>query len=482
MSKTIYEKLEINVCKVLCNSGHGTGFLISNELILTAFHVVNGCEEIKVTFDNKKELDVTLHELIDDEYKKLDIAILKLNKRIDFYEDIPILDTKIQHNAKWISRGFPSFNIESGENILEHISNVINGQNPLQNSNDIRLDFKQKLDTYQGFSGAPLIIDNSIVGIIKDEQLERGISKQLNALSTKYFKCLLEELQILSIIKKEHIEFLPYEEAKQKALMYKNKRGKLLKNKGDWMRYCISLKKDDGVPKDPDKIYKDKGWKDWKDWLSNDNTKLMNFEKAKVFVHSLGLKTQREWNSYCRGKRPSCKEKPSSIPSNPDARYWREWKSWSDWLVGGERYLSFKEAREYVRKLKLKGLPEWNKYTKGKLTEYEPLPHNIPVAPNTVYVGQYKNIADWLGYERKIKPSKGAKLEDNWWSYEEAKKFVHGLKLRNSTEWKKYIDGKFETLPKYPKESIPKSPAITYKNYNCWTGWPDFLGESYKSK
>lgn len=196
MSKTIYEKLEINVCKILCNGEHGTGFLISNELILTAYHVVNGCEEIKVTFDNKKELEVTLHELIDDNYKELDIAILKLNKSVDFYEDIPILDIKIQHNKKWISRGFPSFNIDSGENILEHIDNVINGQNDLLNSNDIRLDFNQKLDTYQGFSGAPLIIDDLIVGIIKDEQLERGSAKELKALSIKYFEDLLEQLGI----------------------------------------------------------------------------------------------------------------------------------------------------------------------------------------------------------------------------------------------------------------------------------------------
>lgn len=197
MSKTIYDKLELNVCKILCKDKHGTGFLISNELILTAFHVVNECDEIKVTFDNNEELEVTLHELISDKYKELDIAILKLNKSIDFYEDIPILDIKIQHNAKWISRGFPSFNSDTGENILEHNDNVINGQSELLNSNDIRLDFNQKLDTYQGFSGAPLIIDNSIVGIIKDEQLEQGISKQLNALSVKYFKDLLVCLGIV---------------------------------------------------------------------------------------------------------------------------------------------------------------------------------------------------------------------------------------------------------------------------------------------
>ncbi|MCG3651779.1 serine protease [Aliarcobacter butzleri] len=201
MSKTIYEKLEINVCKILCDGDHGTGFLISNELILTAYHVVDGCDKIKVTFDNKKELDVTLHESID--YK--DIAILKLDKSVEFYEYIPIVDIKIQHNTKWISRGFPSFNINSGENILEHIDNVVNGQNSLLNSNDIRLDFNQKLDTYQGFSGSPLIIDSSIVGIIKDEQLERGSAKELKALSIKYFKDLLEQLGI-NILEQNFLE------------------------------------------------------------------------------------------------------------------------------------------------------------------------------------------------------------------------------------------------------------------------------------
>ena len=197
MSKTIYEKLEINVCKILCDDNQGTGFLISNELILTAFHIINGCEKIKVTFYNKKELEGTLHELIDDKYKELDIAILKLNNSVDFYEEIPILDIKIKHNAKWISKGFPSFSINSGENILEHIDNVVNGQNSLLNSNDIRLDFNQKLNTYQGFSGSPLIIDNSIVGIIKDEQLERGSAKELKALSIQYFKDLLICLNIV---------------------------------------------------------------------------------------------------------------------------------------------------------------------------------------------------------------------------------------------------------------------------------------------
>ena len=61
MSKTIYDKLERNVCKVISDNEQGTGFLISDKFILTAFHIVNGSDEIKVTFDNKEELEVTLH-------------------------------------------------------------------------------------------------------------------------------------------------------------------------------------------------------------------------------------------------------------------------------------------------------------------------------------------------------------------------------------------------------------------------------------
>lgn len=38
MSNTIYDKLEKNVCKVISDNGQGTGFLISDKFILTAFH------------------------------------------------------------------------------------------------------------------------------------------------------------------------------------------------------------------------------------------------------------------------------------------------------------------------------------------------------------------------------------------------------------------------------------------------------------
>lgn len=197
MSETIYDKLEKNVCKVISDNKHGTGFLISDTFILTAFHVVNGCDEIKVTFDNKEELDVTLHNLIDDKYKKLDIAILELNKSIDFYEDIKIVNSNLTPKSHWISRGYPQIQDITGTNLIKD-ANIINQQlkELFEDKIDLQLDLGQTFDSYSGLSGAPLVIDNNICGIINSELLEKGVSKQLNALSIKYFKDLLEQMNI----------------------------------------------------------------------------------------------------------------------------------------------------------------------------------------------------------------------------------------------------------------------------------------------
>ena len=54
------------------------------------------------------------------------------------------------------------------------------------------------------------------------------------------------------------------------------------------------------------------------------------FEDARFHVWTLGIKTQREWQQFCRsGKRPS------DIPASPDKVYkYLGWVSWGDWLVG----------------------------------------------------------------------------------------------------------------------------------------------------
>jgi len=54
-------------------------------------------------------------------------------------------------------------------------------------------------------------------------------------------------------------------------------------------------------------------------------------------------------------------------------------------------------------------------------------------------------------------------------SFEKARKFVHGLKLKSSTEWRKLI--KSEKIP----QNIPNWPDSAYKNKG-WISWGDWFG------
>lgn len=195
----IYQSLEKNVCIVKCDGEQGTGFLVSNKLILTAYHIVNKCSKnvIKVFF-GEVESSVVLHSSIEDKHKALDIAILELENPVEKYNHIELVDTVLKPSMKWISRGYPKSKLSTGENILIDTRNCVNQQLKILNDmNDIQLDFTKKLNTYEGFSGSPLIIENSIVGIIKSELLEQGEAKELYGLSIKYFSDLLECLDIL---------------------------------------------------------------------------------------------------------------------------------------------------------------------------------------------------------------------------------------------------------------------------------------------
>ncbi len=65
-----------------------------------------------------------------------------------------------------------------------------------------------------------------------------------------------------------------------------------------------------------------------------------------------------------------------------------------------------------------------------------------------------------------------------WMPFEEARKFIHELKLRGEAEWRKYKTGMIAHLPSLPN-NIPKNPNAVYK-YNGWVNWGDWLGTHTK--
>jgi len=125
------------------------------------------------------------------------------------------------------------------------------------------------------------------------------------------------------------------------------------------------------------------------------------------------------------------------------------------------KWRSFAKARKFARSLGLKTGQEWATFCKS-----EQRPKDIPTNPNVVYKNKgWEDRGDWLGTDY-IVPSKR-----QYRSFENARKFVQSLELKNTIDWNKYCNSK-----KLPKD-IPRNPQKIYKNE--WKTWKYFIGNEF---
>ncbi|CAN5515657.1 hypothetical protein BH18THE2_BH18THE2_22250 [soil metagenome] len=284
-------------------------------------------------------------------------------------------------------------------------------------------------------------------------------------------------------------KFLPFHEARQFA------RGLGLKSSQEWLMYCKSSGRHEDIPIVPSKTYKNE-WEGWGDWLGATTfgeIKYLPFTQAREVVRKLGLKSVKEWEQYCKSA-----SKRQDIPWKADRKYKKEWISWGDWLGTGriadqnKIYRAFEEAKEFVNALKFRSGEEWKRYCKsGKK------PDDIPASPSGTYGNKWKGMGDWLGTwtiankkrkylsfgdarefihslqlrsrsewrehcksnaRRQDIPANPAQTYKKFWKgwgdwlgtgfiapkhkvyrpFEESREFVHGLRLRSQSEWRKY--------------------------------------------
>ena len=275
-------------------------------------------------------------------------------------------------------------------------------------------------------------------------------------------------------------KYLPFKKARKFV------RALELKNGAEWREYCKGNlpdkpSKPNDIPREPNEIYKDKGWKGLGDWIGTATVATYprdyrRFRKARDFVHTLGLKSQAEWTRYCKGEFPDKPPKPDDIPASPETVYKHKgWKRAGDWLGTGtiatqqRRYLTFKKARALVHTLELKNRVEWMQYSEGTLPGKPPKPDDLPKAPEMVYKDKgWKGWGDWLGtgrtatFRRKYRP------------FKKAREFVHTLALKNNNEWTRYAKGELPGKPPKPYD-VPASPHVVYKDKG-WKGRGDWLG------
>jgi superfamily II DNA or RNA helicase len=187
-----------------------------------------------------------------------------------------------------------------------------------------------------------------------------------------------------------------------------------------------------------------------------------SFQEARKFVRLLNLKNQ---NEYLRDWSKSV-ERPYDIPANP-ARTYKDkgWQSWGDFLGTGyianqnRVFISFEESRKFVRSLKLKNLDEWREWAKSREK-----PDDIPASPDRTYKDKgWQSFGDFLG------TGYIANNKRVYRSFEEARKFVRSLKLKEGKAW-------FEWAKSGEKpDDIPANPAKIYEDKG-WESMGDWLG------
>jgi len=255
--------------------------------------------------------------------------------------------------------------------------------------------------------------------------------------------------------KERNYKFDTYENAKQ--IFRKNN----LKSLREIQKFAREYNKNHKIklPTNPNIVYKHQ-WKGINDFLGTGRIWL-SYKQVKKLIKGK-FNSRREYSEF-RAKNPQ------KYPSEQHYNTTNEWKGWGDFLGTGYvstqfrndgYYWSYKEAKQFVKSLKLSGQRDWEIWNRANTR-----PKQMPFAVDRVYQKQWKGWSKFFGNKKRYR------LKQKRISFIECKKFARTLKLKSSSEWYKYV--KTNRIP----DNVPKDPFdLYYYKEKTWTNWSDFLG------
>lgn len=116
-------------------------------------------------------------------------------------------------------------------------------------------------------------------------------------------------------------------------------------------------------------------------------------------------------------------------------------------------FLSFEDAKKEVKIAGIRTRADYWSFIKRQS------PRLFPRHPSRVYSEKWISWEDWVGKKRS------AIRKNAFWSFEEARRYVRGLKIKSQKDWRK----KCSSLPTF----IPHTPNTVYKE---WMGIGDWIG------
>ncbi|WDF66122.1 S1 family peptidase [Flavobacterium sp. KACC 22763] len=152
--------------EIHCGSDQGTGFVISRNVILTAFHVIADYVDDQKIFIQRSEGKVECKVVA----TSIDLDLCLLSCDVDDLDSLPLEASILRLREPCQIYGFPYASRQLGVSLNGKISQSIN-----DDASDFiinELDIDPKFD-HEGLSGAPVIIEGKVAGIVRRQLDER---------------------------------------------------------------------------------------------------------------------------------------------------------------------------------------------------------------------------------------------------------------------------------------------------------------------
>lgn len=197
-------------------------------------------------------------------------------------------------------------------------------------------------------------------------------------------------------------KFLSYTSAKNLISTIKPK----IKTSKAWREFASSENRPRNIPANPERYYKDSGWKGWPDFLGTKRaSRRLTYEESKKVIFKLNLKNRKDFEDWV-----SSDEYLPAVPEDPQKVYKdKGWVSWNDFLGvdAAKRIVDFKEAKAIAENLGPKIAAQWHSLVKAvrvvqennKRNDIRPdvLSDKLPDNPRDFYKSQgWVSWADFL--------------------------------------------------------------------------------------
>ncbi len=161
------QQIEQASLRLSCGNEYGSGFYISKTHILTARHVIldaieDGEEILAFPVANGSGESQVTCKLLGDGGEELDVALLEIPEQNGMFI-LPLFSGQVRYNAPWETFGYPFAHQISGNRYQGSVRKT-NIEKPydvelISEPSDNSLD-------YRGISGAALVIENEVLGIL----------------------------------------------------------------------------------------------------------------------------------------------------------------------------------------------------------------------------------------------------------------------------------------------------------------------------